>query len=108
MMSFKPRSALQVLAPLAAAFFLATAVARVVVVPTPASVSEVPQAGFGVLHAEMRACMANTHRSHEECLDEIEGKDLVQRAEQMAQLEERQGSAIESDVAARPPRSSAP
>ena len=107
MMSFKPRSALQVLAPLAAAFFLATAVARVVVVPAPAPVLEAPQSGFGVLRAEIHACMAS-HRSHEECLDEIEGKDLIQRAEQMAQLEERQGSAVDTDAAARPPRSSAP
>ena len=88
MTSFNARSALSAAAAVAAASFLVTAMAHVVVVPSPAPAHP---SGFGVLQAEVHACMASSGRSHDECLDEIEGKALIQRAEWLAQIEERQG-----------------
>jgi hypothetical protein len=107
-----PRSALPFAAAMAGAFFLATAVAHVVVVRAPLSPHP---AGFNVLQAEIHACVAAGGRTHDECLDEIEGKALIQDAEQAAQGEERQGSSAadasedvaELDAAAPAPRSGA-
>ena len=76
-------------AAIAGVFFLVTAMAHVVVVP-----SRMPAhpTGFGVLQAEIHACMAGSARSHDDCLDEIEGKALIQRAEWLASAGARQGA----------------
>ena len=73
----------------AGVFFLVTAVAHVVVVPARMPVHPT---GFGVLQAEIHACMAGGARSHDDCLDEIEGKALIQRAERLAQAGSRPGA----------------
>ncbi len=101
-------------AAVAGVFFLVTAVAHVVVVPPPATSHP---AGFGVLQAEVHACMARSGRGHDECLDEIEGKALIQRAEWLAQNnawpDDEAGDPADDDMiaaaaAAHPPRSRAP
>ena len=97
-------------AAVAGVFFLVTAVARVVVVPAPAPGHP---AGFGVMLAEIRACMARSGRSHDDCLDEIEGKALIQRAEWLAQNGAQPADGADDDgvaaiAKAHPPRSRAP
>ena len=107
-----PRSALPIAASIVGAFFLATAVAHVVVVRAPLPPHPT---GFHLMLAEIHACVAAGGRTHDECLDEIEGKALIQDAEQMARSEERQGAAradafdevSELDAAPPAPRSGA-
>jgi hypothetical protein len=112
--SLTPRRASRVLRTAAAAaaigaLFLATAVAHVVVVPPAAHAHP---AGFGVLQAEIHACMATSGRGHDDCLDEIEGKALIQRAEWLAENDRLPAATADDgelgDGAARPPRSSTP
>lgn len=113
MTSLRTRSVLPaatIAAAIAGVFFLANAVAHVVVVAPAASAHA---AGLGAVQAEIRACMAGSGRSHDDCLDEIEGKALIQHAEWLAQnsaqpADDDSDESVDADAAAHPPRSRAP
>jgi hypothetical protein len=47
--------------------------------------------GFDVEQAEARQCQRATGRSWDDCLDEVEAKALIRRAEWVAQLDARRG-----------------
>jgi hypothetical protein len=104
-----PKNLLPAVALIVAMFFIVSAVPHV----TPSGPAAAHRHGFRILMAEVRACEARGERSHDECVDEAQGKALIRRAEWMTRLEAQQGAvrgddlddAVDAAESARSPRS---
>jgi len=91
MTHFLPKRLLPAATLIAASFFIADALAHVVV-PVVAHAVAVRPVAFDVLQAEIDDCRLRSGRTHDECADEVEGKALIRQAESLAELEATQGS----------------
>ena len=100
----KPRHLIPAAALFAATFFLVSAVPHVV---APVVAPAAHLSSFDVVRAEIHLCETSGERSHDECIDEVEAKALIQHAEQLAQAEGRRGAGSDDALAAaaRPSRS---
>ncbi len=104
-----PRNLLPAAATLAATFLLVNATPQVGA-PGPATIV-VHAASLDFTQAELGACEARIDRSHDDCVEEAQGKALIRSAERIAQLDSRSGISQDDELALaaypRPSRSGA-